>query len=436
MAVTPLAPETVPDTGLTLRQYYVMIGLGAFVTTICQPAVIGRLPLRLFLKDTLHLNAQAVAAFAFVTTLAWNVKPVAGLLSDAFPLLGTRRRHYMMLAAVLGALCWIAMALVPGTYGWLVAAAFGANAALVLGSTVMGGLMVEAGQKYGISGRVTSIRQGVQSAVSVGNGLLGGYLATMAFGWTAGIAAALLIVLVVASYFELTEPPHAAWNRDVLHHAAAQLRTLTRSWTLWAAGIFLALVYISPGFSTPLLYMQTDVYKFSSPYVGLMETIEGTAGLAGAAIYALLCRRFTLRQLLVAGIAVNAVGTLLYLGYGYRQAIAIHGVGGFVAMWSEVALMDLAVRATPRGCESLGFSLMMSARNLALGGSDVLGSWLLDTRGWTFHELVWLNAATTALVLVFVPFLPRALVDRSDGEAPVPAAAGASTSAPAGAPPG
>src|SRR5215470_588835 len=28
-------PE-VPDTGLTLRQYYVMVGLGAFVTTIAQ----------------------------------------------------------------------------------------------------------------------------------------------------------------------------------------------------------------------------------------------------------------------------------------------------------------------------------------------------------------------------------------------------------------
>ena len=34
------------------------------------------------------------------------------------------------------------------------AQAFGANAFMVIASTVMGGLMVEAGQKYGISGRV------------------------------------------------------------------------------------------------------------------------------------------------------------------------------------------------------------------------------------------------------------------------------------------
>jgi hypothetical protein len=78
--------------------------------------------------------------------------------------------------------------------------------------------------------------------------------------------------------------------------------------------------------------------------------------------------------------------------------------------------MDLAVRATPRGCESLGFSLMMSARNLALGGSDVIGSKLVDSYGWAFHQLVWLNAGTTALVLVFIPFLPRLIMSRKDGE--------------------
>src|SRR5256884_9131129 len=91
-------PE-IPDTGLTLRQYYVMVGLGAFVTTIAQPGVIGRLPLRLLLKDELHFNAQALAAFMLIATFAWNVKPIAGILSDAFPLFGTRRRHYMLLGS-------------------------------------------------------------------------------------------------------------------------------------------------------------------------------------------------------------------------------------------------------------------------------------------------------------------------------------------------
>src|SRR5262245_7166268 len=201
-----------------------MVGLGAFVTTIAQPGVIGRLPLQLLLKNELHFNAQTLAAFLLVTTFAWNVKPLAGILSDAFPLFGTRRRHYMLLGAGLAGLCWVLMGVAPRTYWPLLLAAFGANAFMVIASTVMGGLMVEAGQKYGISGRVTSIRQALQSAVSVSNGILGGYLAGAAFGWTVGIAAALLFALTTATVFVLTERPLAVRDRDVLAGGARGLR--------------------------------------------------------------------------------------------------------------------------------------------------------------------------------------------------------------------
>ena len=405
-----------PDTGLTLRQYYVMVGLGAFVTTIAQPGVIGRLPLQLLLKNQLHFNAQTLAAFMVATTFAWNVKPLAGILSDAFPLFGTRRRHYMLLGAGMAAVCWFLMAVVPRTYLPLLLTAFGANAFMVIASTVMGGLMVEAGRKYGISGRVTSIRQALQSAVSVGNGVLGGYLAAAAFGWTVGCATALLLVLTTATFFVLTERPAAARNQDVLAGALRELKTLFRSRTLWASGSFLALVYISPGFTTPLLFMQTDTLNFSAPYIGLMESIEGGAGLIGALIYGVLCRRFNLRQLLTTAITLNVLTTLLYLWYGHDTAPLIHATVGFAVICSELALMDLAVRSTPPGCESLGFALMMSARNLALGGSDVIGSWLIDSHGWFFHQLVWLNAGTTALILLFIPLLPRVVMNRKDGE--------------------
>jgi hypothetical protein len=37
--------------------------------------------------------------------------------------------------------------------------------------------------------------------------------------------------------------------------------------------------------------------------------------------------------------------------------------------------MDLAARATPKGREGLGYSLMLSVRNVALFGADVVGSY-------------------------------------------------------------
>src|SRR2546422_10480134 len=165
-----------------------MVGLGAFVTTIAQPGVIGRLPLQLLLKQELHFTAQTLAAFMLIATFAWNVKPVAGILSDAFPLFGTRRRHYMLLGSGLAALCWFVTGVVPRSYWPLLLATFGANTFMVIASTVMGGLMVEAGQKYGISGRITSLRQPLQSSVSVGNGVLGRYRARTSVRLTAASA--------------------------------------------------------------------------------------------------------------------------------------------------------------------------------------------------------------------------------------------------------
>jgi predicted MFS family arabinose efflux permease len=92
----------------------------------------------------------------------------------------------------------------------------------------------------------------------------------------------------------------------------------------------------------------------------------------------------------------------------------IEAQSGFVGTLAELAMMDMAVRATPKGCEGMGFSLMMSVRNTGLGVSDILGSRLIEHYHFTFFNLVWLNAGTTALVLIAIPFLPKILMDRSD----------------------
>jgi hypothetical protein len=85
-----------------------------------------------------------------------------------------------------------------------------------------------------------------------------------------------------------------------------------------------------------------------------------------------------------------------------------------VGRHSQYEPRNSAVRATPKGCEGMGFSLMMSVRNTGLGVSDILGSRLIEHYHFTFFNLVWLNAGTTALVLIAVPFLPKILMDRSD----------------------
>jgi len=95
-------------------------------------------------------------------------------------------------------------------------------------------------------------------------------------------------------------------------------------------------------------------------------------------------------------------------------AFVIEGTNGIGFALAELAFLDLSARATPRGSESLGYSLMLSVRNLALFGTDIIGAHLMDDFGWRFSSLVWINASTSALALPFVFLLPKVLLSQRE----------------------
>ena len=75
----------------------------------------------------------------------------------------------------------------------------------------------------------------------------------------------------------------------------------------------------------------------------------------------------------------------------------------------------MATRASPRGVEAMGYALMVSAYNISLNLSDVTGSWIWGHLHRHFAPLVAINAGTTLLVLLVVPFLPGVLVSSRRG---------------------
>ena len=89
-----------------LRRTMVLVGWGIFVSTLAQTVTIGSLPLKVMLKDKLGVTPTQMALFFQLANLAWYFKPVAGLLSDSFPLFGTRRRQYLILGCIASAIGW------------------------------------------------------------------------------------------------------------------------------------------------------------------------------------------------------------------------------------------------------------------------------------------------------------------------------------------
>jgi hypothetical protein len=410
--VTGMAAST-KDRDRTLIHAAIIIVAGILATTLAQTQVLARLPLQNLLKNELHLDRSSNAAFFFWAGLAWYLKPLAGIVTDAFPLFGNRRRNYIVLSAGLAAVAWLVLILTPHTYGALLAVVIVINVFMVVTSTVVGGYMVEVAQATAGSGRLTAIRQFVQQGCVIVNGPIAGYLASIAFGWTAGACGGVMILLVPVTLLFLRERPLVARSPG---SAAAQLANIASARTMWAAVGLMALFYSAPGFGTALFYRQQNELHMGTEAQGFLQLISGVFGVLAAIGYGVLCRRLTLRTLLAACMVLGTLANLGYLFYSsVGRAQAIEGFNGFGYTLAELALMDLAVRATPAGSEGLGFALMVSVRNLALFGTDWFGSKLLDAYHVSFDSLVIANSITTAVAVPLVFLLPRIVVGRKDG---------------------
>ncbi|KAF6139987.1 hypothetical protein GIB67_020378 [Kingdonia uniflora] len=105
-ALTCFGVDLSPDTIAIAMVYFVQGVLG-----------LSRLAVSFYLKDDLHLDPAETAVISGVSALPWLIKPLYGFISDSIPLFGYRRRSYLVLSGLLGALSWTLMStLVEGKY--------------------------------------------------------------------------------------------------------------------------------------------------------------------------------------------------------------------------------------------------------------------------------------------------------------------------------
>jgi MFS family permease len=404
-----------PDRALLLASIVIVVGV--FATTLAQTGVLARIPLQNMLKNELHVSRTATASFMFLSGLLWYFKPLAGIFTDAFPILGSRRRNYLLISTVLAVAAWLGLYFTPHRYGELLWVCILINSFMVFASTVIGGYMVEIAQATQGSGRLTAIRQFVSLGCSLIAGPAAGYLGAIAFGWTAVACGGVMALLFPAALFFLKEECKRVDAREVLADAGRQMVRIGTAGGMWAAAAVSALFYIAPGLQTALFYRQQDVLHMTTVWQGYLAPVAVGAGFVAVAGYAYACRHVKFRTLLIGSMAVAGLAhTTLVFYTSIPNAFAIGALDGFCFTLAELALMDLAIRVTPTGSEGLGFSLMMSARNLPLFATDVLGANLLDRFHWTFNELALSNAAVMLLSAPLVLLLPARFVRARDAE--------------------
>ena len=401
------------------------VALGVLATYLSQTQVLGLIPLKNLLKNTLGASREATAAFFFWTTMPWYFKPLVGIVQDALPLFGTRRRSYLLVFCLLSSLAWWGLAATPYDYHWFLWVCLGINIMMVVAITAVGGYMVEVAQSSASAGRLSSIRSVVEQLCYVISGPLAGALASIAFAWTAVACGAITFLGVPVALWALRErllrrqPGEPA---RVLRAAGGTLVQALHSGPLWLAAAVAFLFYFAPGTNTAQFYAEQNDLHLTTQQQGTIQFLAGCAGIVAALLYGVFGpKHLTLRWLLIICILLGAAGQaafVLYINWDLARLTAV--LNGFGYTLADLALLHLAVRATPKGCEALGFALLMAVRNFGIYGGDWLGSAVQDHWHLSFHALALLNAALSLLAIPLSLLLPAAVVDLRDAQ-PTPA---------------
>jgi MFS family permease len=359
----------------------------------------------LTLKETLGLSPAQVGTFGGIILVPWLIKPIYGLISDAFPLFGRRRKSYFLLTSALATLSGIALWLHgEPTYWSLAIGLLVVGVGIAFTDVLTDAMMVENGKPLGLTGAFQSVQWAAINLATLLVGIVGGHLAEyrlLSTGFLL-IAAFPFVAFVMGAVF-IHEPP-AKSQREEFREAWAGIKHAVRDRTLWVVAGFIFFWTFSPSIGIPLFYYQTDTLKFSQKFIGYLGSLMAAASIVGAAAYAPLSRRVSLHRLMVLSIAVGVVGTLAYLFYNDPwSAVVIDTTFGGIGMITQLVFLDLAAKACPRHAEGTFFALLMSVYNLGMQGSQVFGGYLYQ---WTsYSTLVWISAAMTGAAYFLLPLV-------------------------------
>jgi MFS family permease len=395
------AGQTVP-----LRRLAVFFATIYAVQGLAEPrAGLAGQPIFFLLKDEMRLGAAETAAFLALVGLAWNVKPLYGLLSDLVPLLGSRRRSYLLVTTAMAALGWLVLGMLP-TYPWgLTLAMLGLTGlGLAFTDVLCDAVMVEEGKARGLTGRFQSIQWAAIYGASLLAGIGGGYFsAHVAYSRTFLLIALFPALSFAASAWAVHEP-RTRFDRATVRETVAALRRGFRSGPLWRAAMFIFLWNFSPSFGVPLEYHMVDALGISKIQLGVLASVGSGAAMLGALVFGRYAPRLALRPLLNLAVALGVGGTLAYYGLvGWWSAVALSVVVSFVGAVAMLATLDLAARAVPRHAEGTFFATLMSVNNIGTTGAAWFGGQLYDLVG--LNWLIAISATTTAACWLLVPWM-------------------------------
>lgn len=381
------------------------------------------------LKDVLHMTASQAAYFSAITIIGWALKPLWGIISDAFPILGYRRKSYLIVTTLLAALIWLMLGRIEQyNMRTLVTLFTLSSVAYAFMDVICDALMVETGRPGNLTGRFQSIQWTAVYIAAGFTGFAGGWVAEHLRPQTVFSVSAAFPLVILAAVFLFIREERASLAREQFRRSMGAIKEGFRHPTLWLLAFFLFFWTFSPSFGAPFFYYAVDTLQFDKMFFGILASVGALSAAVGAILYGKFYARFRTRTLIKIAIIVGTVATLFDLVY-FTPFVVEHldlarmirlvsaALLGVVGSITFLTMLNAAALAAPRFGEGTTFATLTAFWNVGLIGSDALGGYLFGVIGLPLLIIVstFFTAATWA-ILIFMKFedeqRPKVILDK------------------------
>ena len=361
------------------------------------------LSLFFYLKEHLHFSPEKIMFLSSLITIPWIIKPVWGFFIDNW----LSHKKWIILSSLLSICTCLFFGLSPIlTIPLIILLGISGNIGTAFRDISADALMCVQGKETNDCGNIQALQWTSITIASIIVGLVGGWIADhstykLAFLCLAPIY--LIIILIVSQYKEAE--PQIFYNSSVDFHKPFFTKLLsykevfTNKRFLWAC-LFIFLYNYSPGFGTPLMFIERDKFLWTGTFMGFLGAITSAVSIIGSIIYFKIGKKINIKKWLIGSVIFGSLTTLSYLYFTPISAVIYGLLYSTIGMFIFLIIMGFMAEQTITGKEAVSFAALCSVNNLASTCSTVSGAWLYPRIG--LQPLIIVSSLTSFICLLFI----------------------------------
>jgi len=391
-----------------------------------------------FFKDDLGVGPVGATSSIAIVSLPWTLKPIYGFVSDNYPIMGMRRKPYIIISMAFMSFNWAMMALaVNGKYG-AIFCLLGANLGCAVANVCCEAITVELSSNlsYQQAATLQSFMWGACAVGAFTGSAFGGFvLEVIGKRWMFGIMA---IIPAISATTALFGPPEVPMTEDA-KAAVVSFGTFAKTIMavlleehVWRSCVFLFIFFAVPSTSAAAYFYFTNHLHMGESVMAVVMTVSMGTWLVGVIFYENFLRKTSVRKILGCGtILASTVALLAILLYtGANQTLGIPDEAFVICDTSMVTavktvaqlpLMTMMAILCPKGAEATLYSTFTGIMNLGQVTGGEAGALLSLVFGITSHKFdkmwaVCLCAGSVQMIPIFFLWLlpDRKTLDRCE----------------------